>query len=122
MSHLLWYPGHDLSLPNIVRAENCHLYDSDGKVYVDLESGVWSTAIGHAHPRIVQALSDQAARIAHTGFCYSSTVVEEAAQEILSLTNTDDINEMYPKWSPVDDEIVYNTTDGIIYKLKLKID
>jgi acetylornithine/N-succinyldiaminopimelate aminotransferase len=89
MSHLLWYPGHDLSLPNIVRAENCHLYDSDGKVYVDLESGVWSTAIGHAHPRIVRALSDQAARIAHTGFCYSSTAVEEAAQEILSLLEFD---------------------------------
>ena len=89
MSHLLWYPGHDLSLPNIVRAENCHLYDSDGNVYVDLESGVWSTAIGHAHPRIVRALSDQAARIAHTGFCYSSTAVEEAAQEILSLLEFD---------------------------------
>ena len=42
--------------------------------------------------------------------------------EKVNLTNTDDINEMYPKWSPVDDEIVYNTTDGIIYKLKLRID
>lgn len=89
MSHLLWYPGHDLSLTNIVRAENCHLYDSDGMVYVDLESGVWSTAIGHAHPRIVRALSDQAARISHTGFCYSNAAVEESAQEILSLLELD---------------------------------
>lgn len=85
MNHLLWYPGHDLLLTTIVRAENCHLYDLDGKVYIDLESGVWSTAIGHAHPRIVQALSNQAARIAHTGFCYSNPVVEETAQEVLSI-------------------------------------
>ena len=40
----------------------------------------------------------------------------------VNLTNSDDINEMYPRWSPKEDEIVYNTTDGIIYKLKLKID
>ena len=40
----------------------------------------------------------------------------------VQLTNSDKINEMYPRWSPVDNEIVYNTTDGVIYKLKLKID
>lgn len=89
MSHLLWYPGHELSLPNIVRAENCHLYDSDGKVYVDLESGVWSTSIGHSHPKIVRALSNQAACISHTGFCYSNSSVEDSALEILSLLGFD---------------------------------
>ena len=89
MSHLLWYPGHNLSLPDIVRAENCYLYDPGGKVYVDLESGVWSTAIGHAHPRIVRAISEQAARIAHSGFCYSNITVEESAKEILSLLEFD---------------------------------
>ena len=40
----------------------------------------------------------------------------------VKLTNTDKIKEMYPRWSSVDNEIVYNTTDGVIYKLKLKID
>jgi acetylornithine aminotransferase len=46
MTHLIWYPGHDLLLTDIVRAENCYLYDSQGKRYVDLESGVWCTSIG----------------------------------------------------------------------------
>jgi len=36
---IIWYPGHDLLLEDIVRAENCHLYDSNGNRYVDLESG-----------------------------------------------------------------------------------
>ncbi|MEN8194314.1 MAG: hypothetical protein ABFS12_15950 [Bacteroidota bacterium] len=40
----------------------------------------------------------------------------------VKLTETENIHEMYPSWSPVANEIVYNTTDGIIYKLKLKID
>jgi acetylornithine aminotransferase len=82
---LLWYPGHDLLLPDIVRAENCHLYDSAGKRYVDLESGVWCTSIGHAHPRVRRVMEEQGARIAHTGFAYSNPIVSEAAAEVLSL-------------------------------------
>jgi acetylornithine aminotransferase len=88
-SHLLWYPGQDLLLTDMVRAENCQLYDSQGNRYVDLESGVWCTAIGHGNPRILQAASEQAAQIGHSGFNYSSEVVEEAAQEVLSLLGLD---------------------------------
>ncbi len=72
-------------LKDIVRAENCHLYDSRGKKYVDLESGVWCTSIGHGNPRILRAIADQAARIGHTGFAYSHEIVEEAAREMLAL-------------------------------------
>jgi acetylornithine/N-succinyldiaminopimelate aminotransferase len=90
MSHLFWYPGHELLLSDIVRAENCYLYDAQGRRYVDLESGVWCTSIGHGHPRILRALADQAARIGHTGFGYSNQVVEEAAQAILSLLGFED--------------------------------
>ena len=81
----IWYPGHELLLPDIVRAENCTLYDAGGKRYTDLESGVWCTAVGHAHPRILRVIAEQAGRIAHTGFGYSSGVVAEAAAELLAL-------------------------------------
>jgi len=85
IDHVVWYPGHDLLLKDIVRAENCDLYDSDGKRYVDLESGVWCTSIGHGNPRIRRAIEEQLARIAHTGFGYSNALVEEAARAILPL-------------------------------------
>ncbi len=85
MSHLLWYPGHELLLRDIVRAENCHLFDSGGKRYVDLESGVWCTSVGHGNPKILRVLREQFTRIGHTGFNYSSGVVEDTAREILSL-------------------------------------
>ena len=90
MTHLLWYPGHELLLRDIVRAENCHLFDSQGRRYVDLESGVWCTSIGHGNPRVLRALADQTARIAHTGFGYSSGIVEDAAGDVLSLLGLED--------------------------------
>jgi len=85
MNHVFWYPGYDLPLENIVRAENCSLYDADGTRYVDLESGVWCTSIGHANPRILRVMHEQAALIAHAGFSFSSAIVEQAAREVLAL-------------------------------------
>jgi acetylornithine aminotransferase len=89
MSSLIWYPGHELLLRDIVRAENGHLFDSAGNRYVDLESGVWCSTIGHGNPRVLHAMTDQAARIAHTGYCYSNQIVESAAQEVLSVLGFD---------------------------------
>ena len=89
MRRVIWLPGHDVLLENVVRAENCYLYDANGKRYVDLESGVWCTSIGHGNRRILKALNEQAARISHTGFIYSSAVVDDAASEILALLGFD---------------------------------
>ncbi|MFH1279829.1 MAG: aminotransferase class III-fold pyridoxal phosphate-dependent enzyme [Candidatus Eisenbacteria bacterium] len=89
MSRLVWLPGHEVLVPEIVRAENCRLFDGAGNRYVDLESGVWCASIGHGHPRIVRVLAEQAARVAHSGFNYSSALTEEAAGEILSLLGFD---------------------------------
>ena len=87
---LLWLPGHELLVPDIVRAENCHLWDAGGKRYLDLEAGVWCTSIGHGHPRLLQALNDQAGRVAHAGFNYCSPVVADTARTILDLLGFED--------------------------------
>ncbi len=89
MGRLLWYSGH-APLIDIVKAEGCYLFDARGKRYVDLESGVWCTSIGHGHPRFLRALQEQSARFVHAGYCYSSAVVEDAAREILALLGFDD--------------------------------
>ena len=85
MSSLVWYPGQELLLPDIVRAENCSIYDAQGKRYVDLEAGVWCAALGHGNPRVLRTIAEQSALIAHAGFNYSSGVVEQAASAILAL-------------------------------------
>jgi acetylornithine aminotransferase len=89
MSRLLWYPGHELILDGIVRAEGCSLYDAAGNRYVDLESGVWCTSLGHAHPRIIEAIHEQYHRVAHTGFNFTSPVVDEVGDELLALHGLD---------------------------------
>lgn len=83
---LVWYPGHELLLRDIVRADNCHLFDSAGNRYVDLESGVWCTSIGHGNPRIRKVIQEQYARYGHSGFNYSGGVVEESAEALMALT------------------------------------
>ena len=89
MSHLIWYPGHRLYVPDMVKAENCSLYDAAGKRYVDLEAGVWCLSLGHAHPRLLDVMSRQAAQLAHTGFCYAAGVTEAAAGDFLHLLGFD---------------------------------
>jgi acetylornithine/N-succinyldiaminopimelate aminotransferase len=85
MSRLFWYPGHEVLIPDVVRAEGAAVWDAAGRRYVDLEAGVWCTILGHGHPRVRAALQRQAGELAHTGFCYSSGIVEEAAEEVLSV-------------------------------------
>ena len=50
----------------IERAEGIFFYDSSGKSYIDLVSGVSVSALGHGHPAVVKAVKDQADRYLHT--------------------------------------------------------
>ncbi len=42
-------------------------------------------------------------------------------KSIFNITNTKDVYEMYPQWSKIGNEILFNSTDGIIYKIKLEL-
>lgn len=85
MSSVLPFYGHELMIPDIVRAEGCHVFDSTGGRYVDMESGVWCTPLGHSHPELLKVMAEQAGRVAHTGFTWSCPVVEEAAEQVLDV-------------------------------------
>lgn len=85
MSHVIRYVGYDLLINHIEKATNCYIYDSCGKRYIDLESGVWCTSIGHCHPAISELIQKQISLISHTGFSYSHQSVEEAASVVLNL-------------------------------------
>jgi acetylornithine/succinyldiaminopimelate/putrescine aminotransferase len=49
----------------IVKAEGLYLYDRAGKAYLDLIGGISVCNTGHRHPRVVQAIKDQADRYLH---------------------------------------------------------
>lgn len=86
MDNIFPFPGHDMLLPDIVRADNCSLYDAAGNRYVDLESGVWCTSIGHGNPVVKDAIARQTETLTHVGFSYTSRVVDKAAGHMLDIT------------------------------------
>ena len=49
----------------VERAEGCTITDRSGKKYLDFISGIGVANIGHAHPAVVKAITDQAARYLH---------------------------------------------------------
>lgn len=60
-----WSAQGGLAAPVIVRAEGRYLYDSDGKKYFDLASGLIAVNLGHGHPKVVAAIQEQAATLGY---------------------------------------------------------
>ena len=50
-----------------VRGEGARLWDAGGTEYLDFQTGLAVTSIGHAHPAVVAAIQEQAARLVHVG-------------------------------------------------------
>jgi acetylornithine/N-succinyldiaminopimelate aminotransferase len=50
---------------NIVQAQGSKMWDADGKEYIDLIAGISVCNVGHRHPKVVQAIKDQADKYLH---------------------------------------------------------
>lgn len=87
MENILFCTGHHPKELNIVSAHNCWLLTAEDKVYLDLESGIWSLSLGHRNERVNQVIKDQVDKIMHSGFCYYNQILTEAATNILSVTD-----------------------------------
>ena len=81
---------YEIFNPNIVSADGCYVVDDTGKRYVDFESGVWCTSIGHNNKRVNDAIIKQLNTVSHAGYRYTSKVVNEAAEKVLDITKFDD--------------------------------
>jgi acetylornithine/N-succinyldiaminopimelate aminotransferase len=76
---------HDIDKTDFQHARNCTLVDSLGRCYTDLASGIWCTALGHNHPRLIRAMQAQIDQLIHLGTRYPSQHCEEAATALLPL-------------------------------------
>ncbi len=54
----------------LARGKGCHVWDTAGKRYLDLIAGIGVNALGHAHPRMVKAIRDQASKLIHCSNLY----------------------------------------------------
>ena len=69
-----------------VRGEGCRLWDADGTEYLDFLAGISVVQIGHAHPSWVEAVAQQAARLAHVGNLYYTAPAVRLAERLAKLS------------------------------------
>jgi len=73
----------------LARGEGCRVWDADGNEYLDLIAGIAVSALGHAHPAIVNAVTSQVAKIAHTSNLFVHEPGVALAERLLGLLGAD---------------------------------
>ena len=68
------------------RGEGCTVYDADGKAYIDFLAGIAVNALGHAHPKLVKAIADQAGKLIHCSNLFYTAVQSELVTRLAALS------------------------------------
>ena len=82
------YGRADLSFE---RGSGAYLFASDGRRFLDFASGVAVTGLGHAHPHLVKALTEQAEKVWHTSNIFRIPGQERLAQRLTDATFADTV-------------------------------
>ncbi len=68
------------------RGEGSHLFDDKGKRYLDFATGIGVNSVGHAHPKWVAAVTEQAGKLAHVSNLFSTKPGAELAEKLAALS------------------------------------
>ena len=80
------YPNYKPAPIVVHRGRGCDLFDVDGRRWLDLCAGVAVCAVGHAHPKLVAAIAEQAARVAHVSNYFYNEENVLLADELATLS------------------------------------
>jgi len=69
-----------------VRGQGVRLWDADGREYLDLLSGIGVAALGHAHPALTRAITDQAQTLLHTSNLFYHPYQGQLAERLANLS------------------------------------
>ncbi|WP_018608936.1 acetylornithine/succinyldiaminopimelate transaminase [Uliginosibacterium gangwonense] len=69
-----------------VRGEGSRLWDQQGRDYIDFGAGVAVTSLGHSHPILLKALSEQAGKLWHVSNYYTNEPALKLARKLCELT------------------------------------
>lgn len=69
----------------LVRGSGAHVWDADGKEYVDLLAGIAVNCLGHAHPAVVSAVSEQIATLGHVSNLFTTPAQVRLAEELAGI-------------------------------------
>lgn len=73
------------------RGEGCWVWDKQGKRYLDALAGIAVVGIGHSHPRFVQAITSQAAKLIHTSNIYEIEHQETLGDRLAAISGMDEV-------------------------------
>ncbi|MFK4730034.1 acetylornithine transaminase [Agromyces mediolanus] len=79
-----------LPLAKLERGEGAWVWDDEGTRYLDFLAGIAVNALGHAHPVFVEAVSTQAAKLAHVSNYFTTEPALELAERIVRLAGAGD--------------------------------
>ncbi|WP_255357377.1 acetylornithine transaminase [Yonghaparkia sp. Root332] len=72
------------------------VWDVDGREYLDFLAGIAVNALGHAHPALVAAVSEQAARLVHVSNYFTTEQAVGFAERLVRLTGAGESGRVYP--------------------------
>ncbi|KQT89075.1 acetylornithine aminotransferase [Marmoricola sp. Leaf446] len=75
----------------LVRGEGAHVWDDQGKEYVDFLGGIAVNTLGHAHPALVEALSTQVRTLGHVSNFFTSPQQVTLAERLVALMTPADV-------------------------------
>ncbi len=70
----------------VARGKGCHVYDVEGRRYLDFITGIGVNALGHAHPRIVKVIRSQAALLIHSSNLYYNQFQGPLAKRLVEMS------------------------------------
>lgn len=75
----------------ISHGEGAYVTDTDGNRYLDFFAGIAVNALGHAHPNLVKAVSEQAAKVIHCSNLYYTEVQAQLIEKLAALSGLDKV-------------------------------
>lgn len=83
------YPNYRQPPLVFVRGDGAELWDAEGRRYLDLFAGIAVSTLGHAHPRLVRAISEQAGKLIHLSNYYYNEPNVLLAAKLCALSGMD---------------------------------
>lgn len=74
-----------------VKGNGMYVYDDNGKEYLDFVAGIAVNSLGHNHPKLVKAISEQAAKLIHISNLYYTQPQVELAQKLVENGSLDKV-------------------------------
>lgn len=75
----------------MVKGQGCHIWDADGKEYLDFVAGVAVNSVGHCHPKVVDAICTQANKLMHCSNLYWIAPQVELAKILVENSDLDKV-------------------------------